>query len=73
MWDELFGWIGEDEVISSSKFWIVLGIGIIVMTFVFIAWNGKGLKLGVDMMALSYLASVVVAYFLAWRDMERNG
>jgi hypothetical protein len=70
--DEWFGVFTEDEVLSSGKFWIALIVGIAILTFVFIAWNGKGFKIGIDMMILSYILAVIVSYVLALRDADRN-
>lgn len=70
MLDEIFG---EDDIITSSKFWVVLVIGVVIITLMFVAWGSKGFNVSIGFKVISYICAVIVAYVLTLRDLDKNG
>ena len=70
MLDEIFG---EDEIITSGKFWIVLLVGAGIITVMFSIWGNKGFNVSLGFKLLSYICAVIVAYVMVLRDLNKNG
>ena len=70
MLDEIFG---EDEIITSWNFWVILVVACLILTWVFAQWGNKGFEISIGFKVLCYALSPIVVYILMLRNLEKNG